>query len=226
MGKIIEVNALEDYKKGNAKYALYANRTRVVPSIRDGLKPVARRIIYGERFEEKAYNDITDDDRVIDVVVKSAAVVGTVMKKYHPHGDSSIYDAMKPLSNPFEINQPLLNGDGNWGTAHGDCAAAMRYTETQVNMFCCKAVIGDLKNCKAIIDWKPTYNDADVEPEYLPIKTPLLLINGAFGIGIGINVLAIITNRTLSGKSYIYPLFPFNGKKLYKKIFRVRLTKK
>lgn len=187
MGKIIEVNALEDYKKGNAKYALYANRTRVVPSIRDGLKPVARRIIYGERFEEKAYNDITDDDRVIDVVVKSAAVVGTVMKKYHPHGDSSIYDAMKPLSNPFEINQPLLNGDGNWGTAHGDCAAAMRYTETQVNMFCCKAVIGDLKNCKAIIDWKPTYNDADVEPEYLPIKTPLLLINGAFGIGIGMS---------------------------------------
>lgn len=175
--KIIENNIVKQYKEDIIKYAIYDNRSRSVPYIKDGLKPVHRRILYAGSHDEKC----TENRRV-----KSAAIVGTVLKKYHPHGDVGVYGAMKPMTNPFEIYIPLLYGQGNWGTLYGDGAAAMRYTESGVSKFAYECVIGDMLEAPNITDWSPNYNNDTQEPDYLPIKIPLLLINGGFGIGYGI----------------------------------------
>ena len=102
------------------------------------------------------------------------------------HGDSSIYDTMKPLANWFECNMPLIYGEGNWGTMSGDPAAASRYTECRLSKFCIDAVLGDLIDAPESADWSPTYNESTMEPNYIPVKVPLLLINGSFGIGLGL----------------------------------------
>lgn len=177
MGKIISVNCVEQYKQDTIEYGIYVNRVRATPSSKDGLKPIHRRILYTEGLDEKC----------ITTSVKSSAVVGTCMKKYHPHGDSAIYGAMKPMSNWFEINIPLLEPEGNWGNIQGDTAAAMRYTETKITPFAMENVIGELKDAKNIVDWVETYDNKNKEPEYMPVKLPLLLVNGCFGIGLGIS---------------------------------------
>lgn len=176
MTKIIDVNVLEQYKEDMSKYGIFVNRKRMVPSVKDGLKSIHRRILYA------AYND----EKAINKNVKSAAIVGTTMKSYHPHGDAAIGDAMKPMTNWFEIYMPLLQGKGNWGSFQGDRQAAPRYTESRVSEFSMDCVIGELKENKQIIDWAENYDGTKLEPEFLPVSVPLLLINGSFGIGFGL----------------------------------------
>lgn len=179
MTKIIERNVLQAYKESKQRYAIYILRRRVIPSGKDSLKLIHRRIVFAEYFYDK-----TEYKKV-----KSASVVGSVMGELHPHGDAAIYDAMKPLSNWWEIMFPLLEPHGNWGNIQGGSQAASRYTETKLSKFCVDVLLTDLKINPNVVDWVETYkSDGTKEPEYLPAKLPLLLINGAFGIAIGLHV--------------------------------------
>ena len=178
--KILEVNMLEDYKTSKAKYALYINRIRIAPNIRDGMKAVVKRSVYAAYFDEHM-------DRKN---VKTAKLVGTVIGNYHPHGDVAVQDAIKVLTNDFEVNQPLFKGKGNWGNAQGDGCAAMRYTETRLQPFTIDCIIGDLAITKNIVDWQDNYSKdkEHMEPVSLAPRIPYLLINGCFGIGYGLQV--------------------------------------
>jgi DNA gyrase subunit A len=160
-----------------ARYSLYILYNRYVPDIRDGLKPVQRRIIYA------MWNDVKCTS--IASKRKSANTVGTVIAKYHSHGDSSVYGAMKPMTNWFEIKQPLLVYDSNSGSIQGGPQAAMRYTESYLSKFTMDCVIGDMVESRQVVDWQNTFDNHTIEPESLPVKVPLLLINGIFGIVIG-----------------------------------------
>lgn len=165
------------YKQDQAKYSVVVNRRRAIPSIKDGLKPVQRRVVYG------AYKDGLIKPSLKD---KSASLVGLVMKKYHPHGDSSIYDTIVTLVDWFKTKYPLFYGKGNWGNVGGAGAAAQRYTECALSNFGYDVLIDLLTQSENIVDWLDTYKrNGDKEPEYLPAKLPLLLINGSFGIGVG-----------------------------------------
>lgn len=176
--KIVQVNCNDQFITDYRNYGLYILFRRVMTDIRDGLKPVQRRILTCMFKDIHAYGP--DSNKV-----KSAAVVGTVIKTYHPHGDVPVYDAMKPMINDFEMNYPLIKGFSNFGTFQGDPAAAYRYTECKLSDFAIDCVLGDLIRCKECVDWTETFDGKAMEPEYLPVKVPLLLINGSFGIGIG-----------------------------------------
>ncbi len=178
MTNIIQKNVLESYKEDTVKYAIYVNRVRSTPNVKDGLKTIHRRILTTTVLDERAISKSTR--------VKSSAIVGTGMKKYHPHGDSATYLSMKPMSNWFEINIPLLTPQGSWGNVQGDEPSAMRYTESMASEFTLECVMDELREAKNIVDWVETYDNKSLEPEYLPVKLPLLLINGAFGIGVGL----------------------------------------
>ena len=174
---IIQVNAHDQYMSNMARYSIYVLYSRYVPDIRDGLKPVQRRILYA------MWNDIGCVS--INTKRKSANTVGTVIAKYHSHGDSSVYDAMKPMVNPWEIKVPLINYDSNSGSIQGGPQAAMRYTESYLSKFSVENLLADLAESKNVVDWQNTFDNHTVEPECLPVKVPLLLINGTFGIAIG-----------------------------------------
>lgn len=176
MTKIIKANAIEQYKDDYRVFAIYAIRTRVTPDIRDGLKMIHRRILWGGIKYSKAFNGF---------FVKSANWVGLVMAHCHPHGNSSVYDAMKIMTNYWDINITMIEGDGNWGNIQGNNQAAERYTEACLSPFAYSYILGDIKEVPDTVDWVKTYTDREEEPEYLPLKIPLLLINGTFGIGIG-----------------------------------------
>jgi len=176
--RIVEVNGYNQYLDDMQKYTLYATRYRFLPDYKDGLKPIHRKIMWC------MYNDI----KALGHTVKSASVVGRILEMYHPHGDSSVYGAMKPLVNWFEINKPLIDKQGNFGSFQGSTAAAQRYTEVKLSKFAVDCVISDLAESKKAVDWINTYDDRNKEPLYLPASVPLLLINGAFGIGIGMKV--------------------------------------
>lgn len=178
--KIIDKNTFEQFKTDYSIYAIYISRKRVTPEFRDGLKPIHRRILYGAFKLSKATSFANK--------VKSAAIVGDVMKALHPHGDAAIYDTMKPMINWFECKVPLLQSKGGFGSAYGDSAAAPRYTEACISEFGMECVIGELKECDEAVDWDPTYDGKMMEPQYLPCKVPLLLINGSFSIGVGTKV--------------------------------------
>ena len=175
---IIKKNICTQSLEDTRRFALYVNRTRSMPNLKDGLKPVHRRIIYA------AYND----ENCENIKVKTSKVVGTTIGKYHPHGDSSVSDAIKTMANWFEINYPLIDGHGNWGNFQGDGAAAMRYTEVKLDPFAMECVIGDLRHSRNVIDWIENYDSTTLEPENLCPKIPLLLVNGTFGIGYGLKV--------------------------------------
>lgn len=176
MTNIIDSNIVEEYKRDSVRYSIKVNRQRSIPDLRDGLKPVHRRII------DSAFNRV----KAINNTVKSAKIVGDVIGTTHPHGDTSVYDAMKPMMNWFEIKIPLLEKQGDFGNIFGDEASASRYTEAKLSEYSLDCIIGDLKEAKNIIDWIPTYDNTNVEPEFFPAMVPNLLINGAFGIGYGI----------------------------------------
>ena len=177
--RILKHIAHDQYIQDLALYTVATNLVRALPDARDGLKPVARRILYALMNDEKATS--------ISSKVKSAAVSGTVMKKYHPHGDT--YPTFKTMVNWFEVKQPMMIGQGSWGTVSGEPPAASRYTECCLSPFGLECVLGALTSNDEVVDWNPTYDNNHQEPQYLPVKVPLLLINGILG-GIGTGVKA------------------------------------
>ena len=177
--KIIEQNIVDAYKTNMQTYAIALNRQQAVPEVRDGMKTVLRRII--DMMFEKRYSHNKG-------YTKCAKVVGDVMGSRHPHGQDSIYDVIVNNANWYATKVPLIDGHGNFGNMQGKDAAAMRYTECRLSEFADECVVGDLYNSKDIVDWVDNYNNTELEPEYLPVKVPLLLINGAFGMGIGMKV--------------------------------------
>ncbi len=171
--KVLEINISTEMKTSFLSYAMSVIVSRALPDVRDGLKPVHRRILYGMDelgvYPDKQYK-------------KSARIVGDVMGKYHPHGDSSIYDAMVRMAQDFSYRYPLVNGHGNFGSIDGDGAAAMRYTEAKMEKITVE-MLKDLK--KDSVDFIDNYDGSEKEPKVLPSKIPNLLINGATGIAVG-----------------------------------------
>lgn len=163
----------DEMKNSYIDYAMSVIVGRALPDVRDGLKPVHRRILYG--LHELG---ITPDKPH----KKSARIVGEVMGKYHPHGDSSIYDAMVKLAQPFATRYPLVDGHGNFGSIDGDGAAAMRYTEARMTPFALQ-MIRDID--KDTVDFIPNFDEEEMEPTVLPSRVPNLLINGSNGIAVG-----------------------------------------
>lgn len=174
---IIQIDTHEQYMGNMARYSIYVLYSRFIPDIRDGLKTVQRRILY------TMWNDIGCIS--IGTKRKSANTVGTVIAKYHPHGDSGVYDAMKTMTNPWEIKVPLLNYDSNSGSIQGGPQAAARYTESYLSKFAVDHIIGDMNESREVVDWQNTFDNHTREPECLPIRVPILLINGFFAIAIG-----------------------------------------
>ncbi|QMS84950.1 DNA gyrase subunit A [Candidatus Xianfuyuplasma coldseepsis] len=168
-----EINISTEMKSSFLSYAMSVIVSRALPDVRDGLKPVHRRILYGMDelgvYPDKSYK-------------KSARIVGDVMGKYHPHGDSSIYDAMVRMAQDFSYRYPLVNGQGNFGSIDGDGAAAMRYTESKMTKITTE-MLADIK--KDTIDFVENYDGSEKEPSVLPAKYPNLLVNGATGIAVG-----------------------------------------
>ncbi|MBI6068869.1 DNA topoisomerase IV subunit A [Clostridium perfringens] len=156
-------------------YAVEVAKDRALPDVRDGLKPVHRRILYGaymlKAFPDKPY-------------YKSARIVGDILGKYHPHGDSSVYYAMVILAQNFSTRAPLIDGHGNWGSIDGDGAAAMRYTEARLSSISME-MLRDIE--KNVVDMVPNYSDSEMEPKVLPARYPNLLVNGTFGIAVGLS---------------------------------------
>lgn len=174
---IIDVPMHIQVNRDMQRFALYTARHRVTADFRDGLIPVQRRLLY-TMFEKAGL-------RRRGSKVKSQAVVGLAMQHYHPHGDAAAYGAVKPLINWFEIKIPLIEKKGNFGNIQGDNASAARYTEIGLTEFSVDVVFGDLAETKQSTDWLKNYDGKELEPEFLPVKVPLLLINGAFNIGVG-----------------------------------------
>lgn len=167
------VSIIEEMKRSYLDYAMSVIVSRALPDVRDGLKPVHRRILYS--MSENGY-DWNKPYR------KSARVVGDVIGKYHPHGDSSIYDALVRMAQPFSMRLPLVDGQGNFGSIDGDSAAAMRYTEVRLEKVA-QALTDDLD--KDTVDFNPNYDGSEREPSVLPARFPNLLVNGSGGIAVG-----------------------------------------
>lgn len=172
--QIIKAEFSEVMQKSYIDYAMSVICSRALPDVRDGLKPVQRRVLYamdelGLRFDRPHR--------------KSARIVGDTMGKYHPHGDSSIYDALVVMSQEFKKGMALVDGHGNFGSIEGDGAAAMRYTEARLQKITQEAYLADLD--KNVVDFLPNFDETEREPEVLPVKIPNLLVNGADGIAVG-----------------------------------------
>ncbi|MGH9457399.1 MAG: DNA gyrase subunit A [Thermoanaerobaculia bacterium] len=170
----IPINIEDEMRRSYLDYAMSVIIGRALPDVRDGLKPVHRRILYG-MYEQgntanKAYK-------------KSARIVGDVMGKFHPHGDSAIYDSVVRMAQEFSMRYPLVDGQGNFGSLDGDNAAAMRYTEVRLTRLAEELLRDDID--KETVDWVPNYDGSLVEPAVLPAKFPNLLVNGSSGIAVG-----------------------------------------
>ena len=160
-------------KRSYLDYAMSVIVSRALPDVRDGLKPVHRRILYS--MHENGY-DYNKPYR------KSARVVGDVIGKYHPHGDTAIYDALVRMAQDFSLRQPLIDGQGNFGSVDGDRAAAMRYTECRLQKIS-HSLLEDLD--KNTVEFQDNYDGSESEPSVLPARFPNLLVNGAGGIAVG-----------------------------------------
>jgi len=171
--KIIQINIENEMKSAYIDYSMSVIVSRALPDIRDGFKPVHRRVLYGMQdlgvFSNRPHK-------------KSARIVGEVLGKYHPHGDSSVYDTMVRMAQPWSLRYPLVDGQGNFGSVDGDSPAAMRYTEARLRKIA-EEMLEDLE--KETIDFTPNFDDSLVEPSVLPTKIPNLLVNGASGIAVG-----------------------------------------
>ena len=172
-GKIIERDIEEEMKTAYVDYAMSVIVSRALPDVRDGLKPVHRRILYS------MYEDGITSDKPYR---KCANTVGSVLGRYHPHGDSSVYDAMVRLAQDFSQRYTMIDGHGNFGSIDGDGAAAMRYTEARMEKIAEEMLVDIEKNT---VDFMPNYDDRLQEPTVLPAKVPALLINGSSGIAVG-----------------------------------------
>ena len=173
--KIIKTEYSEEMQKSYMNYSMSVITARAIPDARDGLKPVQRRVLY-DMSELHLGHDKPHR--------KSARIVGDTMGKYHPHGDSSIYETLVVMSQVFKKGMPLVNGHGNFGSIEGDGAAAMRYTEARLEKFAEEVYLKDLDKT---VNFVPNYDETEKEPEVLPVRVPNLLINGAEGIAVGMS---------------------------------------
>lgn len=173
-GRIIPINIEEQMKSAYIDYSMSVIVSRALPDVRDGMKPVHRRILYDMNAELNLYSD--------KPTRKSARIVGDVLGKFHPHGDSSVYDAMVRLAQEWSMRYPLVDGQGNFGSMDGDSPAAMRYTEARMKKIT-DEVMADID--KETVDWTLNFDDTIPEPTVLPTKIPLLIVNGASGIAVG-----------------------------------------
>ena len=199
--KVLDVKVKEELEKSFIAYAMAVNVSRAIPDVRDGLKPVHRRIIYAMGNNLGLYND--------KPFRKSATIVGEVMGKFHPHGDAAIYDALVRLAQDFTINCPLVDGHGNFGSVDGDPPAASRYTEARLTK-----IAGEMLNGinQETVDFYPNFDGREMQPTVLPARFPNLLVNGSDGIAVGMatnipphnlcevinGVIALIDNRDIT----------------------------
>ncbi len=171
--KIVRVNIEEEMKTAYIDYSMSVIVSRALPDVRDGLKPVHRRVLFGMSelgvMSNRPYK-------------KSARIVGEVLGKFHPHGDTSVYDAMVRMAQPWSLRYPLVDGQGNFGSVDGDSPAAMRYTETRLQKIA-EETLADIE--KNTVDFQLNFDDSLEEPTVLPTRIPVLLINGASGIAVG-----------------------------------------
>ena len=169
----IPVSLEEEMRRSYLDYAMSVIVGRALPDVRDGLKPVHRRVLF-------AMHELSNDwNRAYK---KSARIVGDVIGKYHPHGDTAVYDTIVRMAQDFSLRYPLVDGQGNFGSIDGDNAAAMRYTEIRMSRIA-HELLGDLE--KETVDFGPNYDGSEFEPLILPAKIPNLLINGSSGIAVG-----------------------------------------
>ena len=162
-----------EVKNSFIQYAMSVITSRALPDVRDGLKPVHRRILYAMQEDGLTYNNAYH---------KSAATVGNVLGRYHPHGDTAVYDAMVRLAQSFSMRYPLIDGQGNFGNVDGDGAAAYRYTEARMSRLAGE-MMSDIK--KNVVDFMPNFDNKLTEPTVLPARFPNLLVNGSIGIAVG-----------------------------------------
>ncbi|WP_395641896.1 DNA gyrase subunit A [Rudaea sp.] len=171
--EIIRVNIEDEMRQSYLDYAMSVIVGRALPDVRDGLKPVHRRVLYAMHELNNTWNR---------AYIKCARVVGDVIGKYHPHGDQSVYDALVRMAQDFSLRYPLVDGQGNFGSVDGDNAAAMRYTECRLDRLTSE-ILSDLD--KETVDFQPNYDEKDLEPTVLPARVPNLLVNGSAGIAVG-----------------------------------------
>ena len=171
--KIIPINIEDEMKTAYIDYSMSVIVSRALPDVRDGLKPVHRRVLYGMLELGVMHNR---------PYKKSARIVGEVLGKYHPHGDSSVYDTMVRMAQDWSLRYPLVDGQGNYGSVDGDPPAAMRYTEARLRKIA-EEMLNDIE--KDTVDFRPNFDDSLTEPTVLPSKIPNLLVNGASGIAVG-----------------------------------------
>ena len=218
VGRIIPINIEEQMKSAYIDYSMSVIVSRALPDVRDGLKPVHRRILYDMSAELNLYSD--------KPTRKSARIVGDVLGKFHPHGDMSVYDAMVRLAQEWSMRYPLVDGQGNFGSMDGDSPAAMRYTEARMKKIT-DEVMADID--KETVDWTLNFDDTIPEPTVLPTKIPLLIVNGASGIAVGMATnmaphnlgevvdacCAYVDNPEISGEELLHyvkgPDFPTGG---------------
>ena len=215
--KLIPINIVDEMKSSYIDYSMSVIVSRALPDVRDGLKPVHRRVLYGMYdlgvFSNKKY-------------LKSARIVGDVLGKYHPHGDISVYDAMVRMAQPWSLRYPMVDGQGNFGSMDGDPPAAMRYTEARLKKIS-DEILSDLD--KETVDFQNNFDDTTKEPTVLPTRIPTLLVNGSSGIAVGMAtnmaphnlsesidaICAYIDNRDITidelMKHIIAPDFPTGG---------------
>ena len=172
--QLIQTEYSEEMQRAYIDYAMSVIISRALPDVRDGLKPVQRRILY-DMYELGIRYDVP--------YRKCARIVGDTMGKYHPHGDASIYEALVVMSQDFKKGLPLVDGHGNFGSIEGDGAAAMRYTEARLMQLTQEAFLADLD--KDVVDFGPNFDETEREPVVLPVRVPNLLLNGAEGIAVG-----------------------------------------
>src|ERR1700678_120080 len=170
---MLSINIEEEMRRSDLDYSMSVIIGRALPDVRDGLKPVHRRILYGMQEMGLQYNK---------KYTKSAKVVGHVMGNYHPHGDSAIYDTMVRMAQPFSLRYPIVDGQGNFGSIDGDPPAAMRYTESRLTRIAGE-MLADIDS--DTVDFTPNYDESSLEPTVLPARIPNLIINGSGGIAVG-----------------------------------------
>lgn len=190
---VTRINIEDEMRKSYLDYAMSVIVSRALPDVRDGLKPVHRRIVYSMSESGYYYNK---------PFRKSARIVGDVMSKYHPHGDSAIYDAIVRLTQDFSLRIPLIDGQGNFGSMDGDAPAAMRYTEARMALIS-NYLVEDLD--KETVGFSPNYDGSELEPEVLPASFPNLLLNGSSGIAVGMatNIPTHNLNELIDASLYI-----------------------
>lgn len=215
--KIIQINIEDEMKSAYIDYSMSVIVSRALPDVRDGFKPVHRRVLYGMQ-DLGVYSNRPHK--------KSARIVGEVLGKYHPHGDRSVYDTMVRMAQPWSLRYPLVDGQGNYGSIDGDSPAAMRYTEARLRKIA-EEMLADLE--KETVDFRPNFDESLSEPEVLPSKIPNLMVNGASGIAVGMatnmaphnlsevvdGTIAYIENRDIEPEELINyikaPDFPTGG---------------